>query len=605
VTFVFWTGFVVAQPSAPADVQESLNQAQQAERQGDWDGAVRAYTEAIRLDPTSAEAYALRGQAYVKLAKKWRAVVDLRKALELDAENEQYRRQLEQLQREPVDLRTWRVQGYAANGQWKVAEDGRSVLQEINRSPTFFVSPDTFIDTTVRGSFRVEDTSDDDYIGFVFGYQSPLTEKRDEPYRFEFLLFDWKQGTQGEAKAGFSLVRVKGDYDFEGGGEGGHTVPGFWTREATKEFELLATDLGEEKGWKHNTEHEFQLAYSQDRVRISIDGEQIFDVAGDFPAGRFGFYNYSQAGVRYTGFTRSDIEIPAILTVVSEGNALPPAVTPAVELILDSSESMSEKVSEGDERAKSDVAREVMNELLRELPPEMAVGLRLYGHWGRWVARRTDPKAALVPLTDPRIDTDSELVVPIALLTEGQRKKMVTWLDWAKPRGKTPMVYSLLQAKGDFPAELRGGKTVVLISDGMETCGGKLEDVAAAYRDSGVEAVVHVVGFDIEGTDAQKQLEEIARLGGGRYYGARNAGELSKALREAVPTLGFEVYDQTGEKLVSQGSLNGEPVELSPGTYQVRLSGIKSDPVTVDVATGQDVTLRVNDDGKLAPPQDR
>jgi hypothetical protein len=167
------------------------------------------------------------------------------------------------------------------------------------------------------------------------------------------------------------------------------------------------------------------------------------------------------------------------------------------------------------------------------------------------------------------------------------------------------MVYSLLQAKNDFPAELGGGKTVVLISDGMETCGGKLEDVAAAYRDSGVEAVVHVVGFDIEGTDAQKQLEEIARLGGGRYYGARNAGELSKALREAVPTLGFEVYDQTGEKLVSQGSLNGEPVELSPGTYQVRLSGIKSDPVTVDVATGQDVTLRVNDDGKLAPPQDR
>jgi hypothetical protein len=243
--------------------------------------------------------------------------------------------------------------------------------------------------------------------------------------------------------------------------------------------------------------------------------------------------------------------------------------------------------------------------LLRELPAEIAVGLRLYGHWGRWVARRTDPKAGLVPLTDARVNTDSELVVPIALLTDKQRKKMVTWLDWARPRGKTPMVYSLLQAKNDFPAELGGGKTVVLISDGMETCGGKLKDVAAAYRDSGVEAVVHVVGFDIEGTDAQKQLEEIARLGGGRYYGARNAGELSKALREAVPTLGFEVYDQTGEKLVSQGSLNGEPVELSPGTYQVRLSGIKSDPVTVDVATGQDVTLRVNDDGKLAPPQDR
>jgi hypothetical protein len=142
----------------------------------------------------------------------------------------------------------------------------------------------------------------------------------------------------------------------------------------------------------------------------------------------------------------------------------------------------------------------------------------------------------------------------------------------------------------------------VLISDGMETCGGKLKDVAAAYRDSGVEAVVHVVGFDIEGTDAQKQLEEIARLGGGRYFGARNAGELSTALRAAVPSLGFEVYDETGKTLVTQGALNGDFVELKPGKYQARLTGLAAEPVAIELAAGQELTLQVDESGKLAAP---
>jgi hypothetical protein len=292
-------------------------------------------------------------------------------------------------------------------------------------------------------------------------------------------------------------------------------------------------------------------------------------------------------------------EEPALLSVTSARVGLPPAVTPAVELILDSSESMQELV---ERRPKSEVARDVMNEVVGELPADIAVGLRLYGHWGRWVGRKQDPKASIVPASDPRLNTDSDLVVPIALLTDEQRKKLTTWIDWARPRGKTPMIYSLLQAKDDFPATFGGGKTVVLVSDGVDTCGGKLEDVAAAYRDSGLAAVVHVVGFDIEGTVAQKQLQEIAKLGGGRYYSARNSSDLAAALREAVPKLGFEVYDETGDKLVAHGALNGDPLELKPGKYQVHLSGIKLEPVAIELATGQELNLQLDEDGKLVVP---
>jgi hypothetical protein len=73
-------------------------------------------------------------------------------------------------------------------------------------------------------------------------------------------------------------------------------------------------------------------------------------------------------------------------------------------------------------------------------------------------------------------------------------------------------------------------------------------------------------------------------------------------LREAVPKLGFEVYDETGDKLVAHGALNGDPLELKPGKYQVHLSGIKLEPVAIELATGQELNLQLDEDGKLVVP---
>src|SRR5690606_6053488 len=70
----------------------------------------------------------------------------------------------------PIDLNTWEKRGPSANGNWTVTPDGSSVFQSINGDPTFFVSPDNQINKTIRGSIRVETTTDDDYIGFVFGF---------------------------------------------------------------------------------------------------------------------------------------------------------------------------------------------------------------------------------------------------------------------------------------------------------------------------------------------------------------------------------------------------------------------------------------------------
>ncbi len=194
----------------------------------------------------------------------------------------------------PMSLTDWRQAGAPAAGNWTLSEDGLTVTQSVNGDPTFFVSPTDLIDVTIRGRLRVE-AGDDDLIGFVAGYRSPLEEGDAES---DFILIDWKSKRQvwsGElADEGLRLVRFKGVAD--------QIAPHFWGAVDGGPVSLLATSHGEGKGWRRDTDHAFELRYGAERVQVFIDGELVFDETGAFQPGRFGFYNYSQPGVVYSDF---------------------------------------------------------------------------------------------------------------------------------------------------------------------------------------------------------------------------------------------------------------------------------------------------------------
>lgn len=204
----------------------------------------------------------------------------------------------------PIDLRTWTQEGSPASGNWVVSADGSSVLQTINGYPTFFVSPEEFINTTITGKFRVED-GDNDFMGFVFGYQSPIATNHDPDNHFDFLLFDWKQRDQqtgyGLGREGFSLSRIDGRF-----GTHLEILNTFWEHPDNPKSQVLATSYGSDKGWTAYTEYDFSLLYQTDRIKIDIDGETIFDISGEFEPGQFGFYNHSQPYARYSGFTQEE-----------------------------------------------------------------------------------------------------------------------------------------------------------------------------------------------------------------------------------------------------------------------------------------------------------
>jgi Ca-activated chloride channel family protein len=265
-------------------------------------------------------------------------------------------------------------------------------------------------------------------------------------------------------------------------------------------------------------------------------------------------------------------------------------------LILDSSGSMNELLGR---ETKLQVAQGVVNDLIDALPDGAGLGLRLYGHWGRLLLRRDDAKAPLLPEDDPRLDTDSELVMPIRPLSAAHRKSLKAWVEWAQPRGKTPLVYSLRQAKHDFPDVWKGPKTVILVSDGIETCGGKISDLTADYGESDVQAIIHVVGFDIRGVEAEKQLREIAAIGHGRYFAAADAAQLAEGLKSAVAAGTLVVQHVDSNTEVARGVINGAPLVLGPGVYRVSLVGVQTDPLLVTISDGDMLQPTLSEEGQL------
>ncbi len=90
---------------------------------------------------------------------------------------------------------------------WVLDSSKTSVTQKINGRPSAFVSNIECNNAIIQGNFSVN-SSDDDYIGFVFGYKDIG----------HYYLFDWKQLDQDVARKGMNVKLINTDnpvYDTE------------------------------------------------------------------------------------------------------------------------------------------------------------------------------------------------------------------------------------------------------------------------------------------------------------------------------------------------------------------------------------------------------
>lgn len=204
------------------------------------------------------------------------------------------------------------VSGFGA-GSWNVSAGGSTVEQTVNGQPTLFYSDFDTFGSSFTGKITVSG-SDDDFIGFALGFNPGDTTNSAADY----LLIDWKKGTQPfdfgipsttpgtTAPAGLAVSRVSGlpTADEFWGHTDFATHTGGGLTELQRAFNLGST------GWATGVTYEFTFDFGPNDLEVFVNGVKELDITGSFNDGRFGFYNFSQAGVTYEGFTQTQGSFP-------------------------------------------------------------------------------------------------------------------------------------------------------------------------------------------------------------------------------------------------------------------------------------------------------
>lgn len=220
---------------------------------------------------------------------------------------------------------------------------------------------------------------------------------------------------------------------------------------------------------------------------------------------------------------RPFLPLAALALAMSSLLAVPPAAAQNSGqslLVLDASGSMWGQVGG---RPKVEIAREAVAGMLRTWPAEQPLGLIAYGH------RRKGDCA------------DIELIQPPQRLNASAFLQRVRSLQ---AKGMTPITASVRMAAEQLRSTEQKA-TVILISDGEETCQADPCALGKELEAAGVDFTAHVVGFDLPEGPARQQLQCLASSTGGRYLEARNAGELNRALGEiAGPPVAVKAAEQ-------------------------------------------------------------
>jgi len=200
---------------------------------------------------------------------------------------------------------------------------------------------------------------------------------------------------------------------------------------------------------------------------------------------------------------------PFIAALLAQGLLAAPLLAEGKSIIvLDASGSMWGQI---DGRPKLEIAREALGSVLSGLDPATEIGLMAYGHREKGSCE------------------DIELVVPPAA---GTAQAITDAANKMKFLGKTPLTEAVRRAAAELKSTEEKA-TVILITDGIETCQADPCALGAELEASGVDFTAHVVGFGLTAEEGAT-VACLAENTGGKYIQAKDAGSLVEALKTAV-----------------------------------------------------------------------
>jgi Ca-activated chloride channel homolog len=191
------------------------------------------------------------------------------------------------------------------------------------------------------------------------------------------------------------------------------------------------------------------------------------------------------------------------------------------------------------------IARRLLTELLDSLEnvPNTQLALRVYGHQKRFPPQDCD-------------DTKLEIAFADHNATRiKQRLRSIT------PRGTTPIAMSLEKAQHDFPPCSNCRNIIVLITDGIEECGGDPCAVSRDLQNRGIVLKPFVIGI---GRDFRTDFECV-----GSYFDATSETEFRQSLNIVIS----QALDNTTAQ-INLLDVNGIPAETNvPVTLYDQASG--------------------------------
>lgn len=228
----------------------------------------------------------------------------------------------------------------------------------------------------------------------------------------------------------------------------------------------------------------------------------------------------------------------AVLPVYS-GTAQENETQSPIVFIYDASGSMWGQL---DGKTKMEIAAEVLTNSVNGLPENQNIGLVAYGHRKKGDCR------------------DVEFLVDFE---NGTKTGFNTALHSIKPLGMTPLAHAA-SVVIDHLRESKTRATIILVTDGIESCDGNICEVVTEAKKEGIDFRLHIIGFGLVDEDIQ-QLKCATNAGEGQYFPATDALDLGMVLNEATTATIDNPKNNTSVYAVK----NGTPIDAVVKAYDI------------------------------------
>ena len=182
--------------------------------------------------------------------------------------------------------------------------------------------------------------------------------------------------------------------------------------------------------------------------------------------------------------------------------------------VVDFSNSMGEYL---EHKTKVSQIKEMMRKILPQISSDTKVGMRVYGH-----------NCGLFAFNACR---SSELLVPLGMNNSAQINNSISKL---RPRGMTPITYSLKESVNKDLKNQKGIKHIILLTDGGENCDESPCDYAIELMKQRRDIKIDVIAFNVHDSEDLDQLKCVADVTSAKFVQADTNAQLIRSMEELI-----------------------------------------------------------------------